>query len=262
MGTSKSSPTPSGGSWTPLKSEISRGVNSGSLSPERLVSGVIQGFGGLSPSPHSGTGGGAQGGNGGASRSHKAAASVGKSVATLAGFGGAIGSGGLETGLTSLGLQELSGKSPAEVVGRIAEQISSTCKGQQREIVQKALQDTILDAAALAGDGTYQELDSSLQDFIGDSGIEGLVELFLTNLSFDLVWYGLENHIDLKAETVENSSGIQSAVRECCAQQVREAMTQERAIGGINSTDWFGATGAARATQIATRVERTLKGEI
>ena len=269
MGTSKSSPTPSGGPWQPLKTELTNSLNSGNpIDANRVVSQTLAGFGGLAPSGRTaasggsggggGTGAGAQGG-GSSGRAASSRASVGRAVASLSGFGSAIGSGALSAGLNALGLAALQGKSAAELVGRVAEQIASTSTGQQRELMRDALQGAILEAAQ-ATNGTYDDLDAGLQSFIADKGPEGLVELFLSEFAANLVWYGIEHHIDLKSQSLDDASALRSGVRVACDNKVRAMLNTERANGSFASVDWFGSAGQTRAQTIATQMERELRG--
>lgn len=273
MGTSKSSPTPSGGSWQPLKTELTNSLNSGNpVDADRVVSQAVAGFGGLSPAGRTSTSGGSGGGGGGgggtgggtqgggsSGRGASARAGVGRAVASLSGFGSAVGTGTLNAGLTALGLAALQGRSAAEVVGRVAEHIASTSSGQQRELMRDALQGAILEAAQ-ATNGTYEDLDAGLQSFIADKGAEGLVELFLGEFAANLVWYGIENHVDLKSQSLDDASALRSGVRVACENKVRDLLKAERANGTFASVDWFGNAGQARAQAIATQMERELRG--
>jgi len=270
MGTSKSAPTPSGGGWTPLKGEITRDLNGGSNpDPKKLVAGVVGAFGGLKLSPHAARGGSGGGGGGGAAGgastastgSSRSASRVGSAVANLSGFGQAVSSGGLAAGLASLGLGNLEGRPCAEVIGRVAEHIASTASGQERELIQNSLNECILDAAALQGDVSYEQLDESITGFLAENGVSGLVELFLSNMAYNLVWYGIENHIDLKTQSADTVTSIQSSIRETCTQSVSDVMKSASRAGLTNSKDWFGRDGVQAATQIASAVERGLMGE-
>lgn len=270
MGTSKSASTPSGGAWTPLKSEISRNLNSGTNpEPKKLIAGVISAFGGLSPSPHASRGGGSGSGGGSGEGSatvtgstvSRSSSRVGSAVANLSGFGQAVSGGGLAAGLASLGLSSLEGKSCAEVIGRVAEHIASASTGQERELIQNSLNECILDAAALQGDVSYEQLDESITGFLADNGVTGLVELFLSNMAYNLVWYGIENHIDLKAQSADTVTSIQSSIRETCTQSIAAVM-KSAVLNKLNNTkDWFGKDGVEAATQIASRVEQNLMGD-
>lgn len=269
MGTSKSSSTPSGGSWQRLKTDLTNSLSNGKpIDANRVVSQTLNGFGGLAPTGRAGTGGGGGGGGagggnqvgGGSGGGSASRASVGKALSTLSGFGTAVGTGALSAGLSVLGLAELQGRSAAEVVGRVAEHIASASSGQQRELMRDALQGAILEAAQATG-GTYDDLDAGLQSFIADQGAEGLVELFLSEFAANLVWYGIENHVDLKSQSLDDATALRSGVRIACENKVRDLLKVEQANGGFGSVDWFGTAGQARAQAIATQLERELRGQ-
>jgi hypothetical protein len=269
VGTSKSASTPTGGAWTPLKSEVSRNLSGGTNpEPKKLVAGVISAFGGLTPSPYASRGGssGSGGGSGGGASATSSTASrsssrVGSAVANLSGFGQAVSGGGLAAGLASLGLSSLEGKTCAEVIGRVAEHIASTSTGQERELIQNSLNECILDAAALQGDVSYEQLDESITGFLAENGVTGLVELFLSNMAYNIVWYGIENHIDLKAHSADTVTSIQSSIRETCTQSIAAVMKSAAVNNFSNTKDWFGKDGVEAATQIASLVERNLMGD-
>jgi hypothetical protein len=125
--------------------------------------------------------------------------------------------------------------------------------------MRDALHGAILEAAQ-STNGTYEDLDSGLQTFIAEKGAEGLVELFLGEFAANLVWYGIENHIDLRSKSFDEASALRSGVRVSCENKVRDLLRAERANGTFASVDWFGNAGQTRAQAIATQMERELRG--
>lgn len=261
MGTSKSAATPSGGGWTPVKTDVTSALAGNSVSPGKLVAGTISAFGGLSPSSsgsgETGGGGSAAGsgsGVGGGSRR----TGVANAVSGLSGFGSGVASGGLNQALQNLGVSDLVGKSAAEVIGKVAERLSEASTGQEKELLSAALRDALLDAAGSQLDGSYESLDSSLESFIQAEGVEGLVELFIGNYAFELVWYGLEQHVTAKSGTNEEAEALASAVRSACQVRARDAVSAEKTAGKFAQVDWFGSEGQKRGFAIAEQLERQL----
>jgi hypothetical protein len=269
MGTSINLPTPKGGDWTDVKREINSLLNGGATGDaQQLIAGVVGAAGGLAfPSTlgggvggaggggRGGGGGGAAGGGGGGSGRGTRSASVGRAVSALGGFGAALRDGGLGAALDVLGLAELRGRPPAAVIARIAEHLSSVADGLQQELLNGTLRDAILDAAALEGDRTYQNLEASLQSFLAREGVEGLVECFLTRYVFDRIWTLVENHVDLRTDTINDSVAMSSAVERGCRSHVRGLIDDLRAEGRFDRVDWFGPAGQALGNGIVATLE-------
>ena len=47
--------------------------------------------------------------------------------------------------------------------------------------MRRTCQDALIEAAALQGNGEFKDLEEALQSFLDKNGVEGLIELFLTN---------------------------------------------------------------------------------
>jgi hypothetical protein len=131
--------------------------------------------------------------------------------------------------------------------------------GLQQELLNATFRDAILDAAALEGDRSYQNLDASLQGFLAREGIEGFVECFLTRYVFDRVWTLVENHVDLRAETINDSVAMSSAVERGCQSHVRSLIEDLRAERRFDRVDWFGPGGQALGNGIVATLEFRLR---
>ena len=126
-------------------------------------------------------------------------AAVGRAASSLGGFATAVGSRGLDAGLDVLGLGELRGRPATEVVARIAEHLATGVEGLQGDLLRIALQDTLLEAAALEGETGYENLSDALQSFLDREGVEGLVESFLTHYIFDRIWAYVQAHVERRS---------------------------------------------------------------
>ncbi len=266
MGTQKSLPTPKGGDWTPVKRDINALLNdSANVNPDQIIAGVMGAARGLSfpTTLGGGTGGGGGGGGGGAGGGGGGGgrgggvrnSSVGRAVSGLGGFGSALAAGGLGAALDALGLGELRGKPAAEVVARIAEHMAAMADGLQQELLNATLRDAILDAAALEGDRSYENLEASLQSFLARDGIEGLVECFLTRYVFDRVWTLVEQHVDLRTASENDSVAMSSAVEGGCRSQVQTLIEDLRSEGRFDGVDWFGPAGQTLGNGIVATLE-------
>lgn len=253
MGTSVGLPTPSGGDWTKVKNDITDFLGgSANVTPDQIVGGTLVASGGLGSRPAaSGTrGGGGGGGSGGGGR-----ASVGRAASGLGGFGQAVRDRGLDAGLEYLGLGELRGRPAAEVVARISEHLCDGVDGLQGELMMKALQDTILEAAAVEGEAGYQNLGEALQSFLNREGIDGFVGAFLTNYVFDRVWAYIQSHVERRSDGADAATAMETAVERCCRGHVENLMDDLKAAGRFDSIDWFGRGAADFGQEIAADLE-------
>jgi len=218
------------------------------LSPERLIGGVVSAAGGLGDTP---TGGG--GGNG------SGKATVGRTASGLAGFGTAVHDGGLDAGIDAIGLGELRGRSAVEVIARIADHLAESAEGPQADVIAGALRDSVLECIALESGGTYEDLDANLQAFLESSGIEGLLEAFLSHFVFDRVWAWIESHSNEKSGSVAETQALASAVEAACRRHVTELLYELKAEGRMDGIGWFGQEGIQLGEGIIETLEFRLQ---
>jgi len=269
VGTSKSLPTPSGGPWTPLKTDVSDFLDGGKTTPFEIVGGAIRAAGLAPPPPgyrsaERGGGGGGSGGSAGGSgissrtgrRSGRT--SVARAVAGLAGFGAAVRDSGFQSGLHVLGLDELRGRSTAEIMATIADHLTEGMDGLQGELLRTALREAMFEAAALGGDPDLTDIAASLQVYLSSAGPEGLVELFLSHLVFDRVWSAVESHVNARSDGNGASNAMSTAVHGACQALVRDYMDELRDKGLMGRVDWFGRAGIRIGQEIAAQLESRL----
>lgn len=270
MGTSQSMPTPKGGKWTGVKSEISEYLSgSGNVSAQQLIGSTILAAGGLSlRSAPGGTGqgraggGGGGGGGGGAMRGlREGRGSVGRAASGLAGFGSELGSGGLTRALDSLGIEDLRGKAVGEVISRIADRLADGIHGLEQDVVRGAIQQAIYNAAELTGDPTYENLEASLQTFLSREGIDGLVELFLTQYVFDRVWLLIEDYVSKRTDSQGDIANMEAAVEQACRANVHRELESQKTNGAFDKLDWFGSDGLRVAQGIVSGLESRLRAQ-
>jgi hypothetical protein len=250
MGTSASYGTPTGGEWTSVKGQITRVLGGGntSASPGTIVGGTASASGGLSFSGGGGGGGGSSAGRG----------RVAGVVSGIGGFGGAVRDGGLDGALSGLGLDSLRGRPAAEVVSAISEYLARDAEGLDREFLQAALEEALLDAASLGDELGYDDFAEGLGEFVAREGPEGLVELFLENFVFDTLWGRIEQHAVDKSPDAGALESLMTAVKGECQAQVREQIEDTRASGAFGAVDWFGRAGRDLGLRIVTELEARL----
>jgi hypothetical protein len=167
---------------------------------------------------------------------------------------------GLDRALEVLGVAQLQGRPAAEVVAEIAEHIAGQTEGPQRELLTDALRNALFEAAALQNDGSYENLKDALDQFLQRDGVEGLIELFLTEYVFDRVWMLVENHVDLKTESNGAADAMGVAVENACRSNVADLIADSKASGTFKAVDWFGSGGQAAAEQLVADLEARLTG--
>lgn len=260
MGTSKSMTTPRGGQWTDIKRDIRQYIlGNSAVSPSKIVGSTIAAAGGLPvhSGPSSGTGGG--GGGGGAVSRTESIRSIARAVSNLGGFGATLQNHNLNQALGSIGIADLRGRPAGEVISRIAEQLSNHVNGLQREVLRNAIQQAIFQAAELVDDLSYEDLEASLQSFLTDNGIEGLVELVLTQYVFDRVWLLLEDYVNLRDISPSDVSDVESAVEQVCRSNVNDIMQPYRTSNSLDDVDWFGSAGIRLAESAINALEQRLR---
>lgn len=247
--------TPGGGQWTSLKGTISSYLaGTGNVSPHKIISDTIAAAGGLSiRSP-----GTSQRGVGGTSVGGRGGRAVSRAVSGLAGFGTALG-GGLANALNALGIEDLRGKPAGEVISKIADHLAADLSGMERDVLRGALQQALYNAAELVGDPTYENLEASLQTFLAREGIEGLIELFLTQYVFDRVWLLIEEYVTNRTDNETDISNMETAIEQACRSNVHEEIEHHRAEGTYENLDWFGPDGHRVAESVVTDLEQRLK---
>ncbi len=222
------------------------------MSPVSIIGGTLRADGGLAaPSP---TGGGAASRTGGIRGGR---ASIGKAVSGLGAFGTGFEAGGLNGALEALGLQELRGKSAAEVVARVAEHLAAGVEGRQGQLLIAALRETIFEVADFVGDPNYENLEASLQEFLDNQGVEGLLETFLTRFVFDRVWSILESHAQEKSDS-SSTQAMAYAVEGACRAHVIDLFDVLKEEERFEQVDWFGQEGQRLGEEITEELEKRL----
>jgi len=257
-------PTPKGGQWTNVKREISDCLAGGNTTSQQIISAVLSAAGGLSISSGGGATRGSGGGGGGRTRTRltgSESSSLSRIASGLAGFGATIAAEGLDRALAVLGIEDLRGRPAGEVISRIADHLSHESHGLEQSSLREAIQQAILNASELAGDSTYEDLEASLQSFLSLNGIEGLVELFLTQYVFDRVWVLIEDYVNKRTDNRRDVANMEAAIEQACLSQVRNQIGRHKESGSFDNKDWFGRDGIRTAEGILADLEASLRAE-
>ena len=133
-------------------------------------------------------------------------------------------------------------------------------EGLDGALLAGALRDTLLDVASLDDAVDYGDLEESLEVFLETNGVEGLVEVFLANLIYGQVWFLVEQWVLKKSESSQDVEALRASVEGACRQLVRDAISELKDDGRLDSVGWFGAEGSAIAMSIVQGVEDRLSG--
>ncbi|MCG2812998.1 MAG: hypothetical protein L6428_16330 [Candidatus Aminicenantes bacterium] len=263
MGTSKSMPTPKGGKWTRVKREISSYVSgSGNISPQQIIGSTIIASGGLSlrsTKENLGRSGGGVGKTGGRRAQNAGGSPLGRAASGLAGFGTTLGARDLSQALNLIGIDDMRGKPAGEVISKIADHLSKGLHGLEQDLMRNAIIQAILNAAEIAGDPTYENLEASLQAFLSRDGVEGLIELFLTQYIFYRIWHIIEDHVNKRTDNQGDISNMEVAVEQACRSNVHDEVEYQKKVGSFDNLDWFGVDGLQVAETIVSDLEDRLR---
>lgn len=263
MGTSKGMVTPTGGLWTDAKHEVTAGLEAVAATGDPLlqqaaaagaVRSTIRALGGLAlgiPRSSSQRAGGTGTGGARARAIATKARAVGQSVSGLAAFGTVVQGQGLDEALRALNLEDLAARSAIEVISLISARLSEASEGVDAELMNAALNETILEAADLGDELGYADLEDGLQAFLLERGPEGLVESLLAKFAYDLVIASVLQHIDLRSDSASQTEAFLSGVEAACRSHARTVIERYRADGSMARTDWFGAAGRRLGREIA-----------
>jgi len=247
VGTSKSQATPSGGQWTQAKRAINRGLTR-PAARRSVVGGAVSAAGGLGGGLYAGhAGGGGQG-----------TRNIGRAASSLAGFLETVRTAGLDEAVRRLDLGELQGRSAVEVVSIVADHLSQSAEGTERELLMKALEDALLEIASLGDDLGYEDLETALQTAIDRDGIAGVLEIFLARVAFESVWFLIENHAQSSSSDEDALTAFATGIEEVCRSEARDLMAEKVRAGQFDKVDWFGAEGIRFGQELARQLEQRL----
>jgi hypothetical protein len=178
MGTSTGYGMPTGGDWTPLKTDATQFVKddgNGPISPAKLLRSYLRAHGGASGIAR-GDGGRAQGGGGRRGSGGPGGSGARKVGRNIGSFLSAVGSIGLDGALREAGLVHLIGKPAAEVSAGLLDALSdpgSTLDDHAARIALAKLNDELL-----AGTETYEDVGHALAEVLDQQGLVSILARF------------------------------------------------------------------------------------
>jgi hypothetical protein len=161
---------------------------------------------------------------------------------------------GLADALQSLDLSDLEGRPAVEVIARLAERLADGLDGVDGEILETALNETILEAAQLEEELGFTDLEAALQTFLNEQGLSGLVELFLARFVSNLVTAAILDHVDQKTDGEAQTEALLSGIEIVCRDKARAVIERYQSDGRFNRVDWFGAAGKRLGRELADSI--------
>ncbi len=200
MGTSKGYKAPSTPQWGKLKREVTRRSSQGAVSKgtaRRLFRHFIKtsysyGSGGVDGSSGQGRGGSGRGGGGGGGRS----GSVISTGRRLAGFASTVAKRGVDTTFRQLGLGNLIGKSPQEVIYSLVEYLADSGTTLDKVDVRGTVDDIAEDLLGEAE--TYEDVKLVLEENLQIGKIAGLLFKFFSNYFYRRFRRTFYEHLDTR----------------------------------------------------------------
>lgn len=255
MGTSKRLSTPSGDKWRPLKTKITNHLKGGTqINPVQIAGGTVAASNGFSMGSGDEDSHGGGGGKG-IRRGGSAVKGISRAIQGAAGFAASFQTGGLDSALDFLQLQDLKGKPAPEVIAKIAERLSDNTFGIDNEVLSDSIRSTLLEVAELTSQTGYEDLEAGLQSFLDSEGIEGLIEQILGRFAFDSIWIKNEAHIQDKSRDESAIESMYAALLNACKSEVHTFITEMKVAKKFEGIDWFGKDGTNLARQIAKDLE-------
>jgi hypothetical protein len=177
MGTSTGYDMPSGGDWTPLKTDATNFVKNegrGSVSPSKLLAEYLKANGGARAIASDGGSRSSGGGGGGAARSTGRA---------LGGFLSSVSEVGLDQALHAAGLSELIGKPAKEVVSGLLDALAEPGSTLDEHAARLAL--AKLNDDLLRGADTYEDVELALSQALDQQGLGYIVASFFGHYLYE-----------------------------------------------------------------------------
>jgi diguanylate cyclase (GGDEF)-like protein len=146
---------------------------------------------------------------------------AGSVLARLAEFASCICTQGYSAAVENLLPEHHRVGSPAEVVTELAASMTPKMPGREGDLLRKALEETLLEAAGLGYELHSLEIDRGLQSFLVRRGGFAFIELFLSLYVFDVVALRMQDSIDLAASSDASITMSMLALERRCRNVIR-----------------------------------------
>jgi hypothetical protein len=245
MGTSRGYKMPTGGNWTPLKNEATdfvQGSGSKEITPGNLLTnfirasggfkGLMRGHGGTAPA----SGGGGQTGKGQSKRAGGGGGGGGSSAAVgtarnLGGFLSRVNEIGLEKTLRERGLDDIVGKSAADVADSLLDEFAGPASTLDNALARESLAE--VRDEILSGAETFEDVEERLNAAIDELGIFGILASFFGQYIFRMFCRNFYEEWVKKVGDSKAASSLRQ-IKEYITSSVRTKLTGRK----VASVDW------------------------
>lgn len=259
MGTSKGYGMPTGGDWTPLKTEATKFVKDegkGSISPQKFLAdylrvnggarGIARGDGGGTQSSGGGKGGQRAGGGG---RGGTAARNTGRN---LGGFLSRVGAVGLNEALREAGLADLIGKPAEEVTSGLLDALAapgSTLDEHAARLALAKLNDELFKQAA-----SYEDVEQILSQALDGQGLAQILASFFGHYLYERF---CRDFYETWVKKVGSSQAARSlkSIKDC----ITSSLKAKLAGRDVTRVNWRGREGLRLTEQVCKRRSKSLR---
>jgi hypothetical protein len=243
MGTSRGYKMPTGGAWTPLKNDATdfvQGTGGPEITPGNLVTdfirvsggfkGLRQGSGGSAPSGSgkSAAGGSGRSGGGGNGGSHSAAVGTARN---LGGFLSRVGEVGFEEALRERGLENIIGKSAAEIAEALLDEFAGPASTLDNALAREALAD--IRDEILKDAETFLDVEERLGAAIDEFGVFGILATFFGHYVFKMFCRNFYEEWLKKVGDSKAASGLRQ-IKDYITSSLRTKLANRQ----IGKVDW------------------------
>ncbi len=146
----------------------------------------------------------------------------------------AISTEGFEAGLRNLVQGLDTHRPPTEVIAAVAQHLTREIIGLKADILRKAVQETMLDAAGLGYGPEELNVKIGLEKFLRKRGATGLLELFVSSYVFNTLWIRIQEGVRAKSGSRSLSKSMLDMQRFCTA-VVRSVVAEWQTDGKLEA---------------------------
>src|SRR5436853_3864602 len=123
---------------------------------------------------------------------------IGGAIADFYAMAIAISSKGLENGLRTVSPAMDTTQPAKELIAAIAEHLTRKISGLKADVLRKAIQETLLDAAGLGYGPEPLNIKVGLEKFLRKRGTKNLLERLLSSYVFNTIWIRIQDAVRMK----------------------------------------------------------------
>jgi hypothetical protein len=244
MGTSTGYSMPSGGEWTPLKTDVTEFAKqgpSGSRSPMSILRNYLNTIGGsegISRGAGHGTRGG--GGTGGVGGGRSTIVGTARNVGS---FLNRVRSVGLDDALREIGLPHLIGKSAAELATGLLDSLAGPASTLDDAAIRAALAD--LNEELLEEAESYEDVERVLTEMVDRQGLTHILGRLFGHYIYERFCRDFYERLVKKVGSLQASNSL-DAIKDCIESSLRARLVNR----DVTKINWRGVEGRQVTDQV------------